>query len=140
MTKAHRKARAELDHRLDAEWQQATKDRTARLPRGVRGLWHRITGKYQELRAQGEREAQDQRRDQEAKRQALIDEQREVRAKLQESFKALRKEQADRLRELRADIGRFWAFSKSAERSPDRSADREASRAQGRGLGLSLKR
>jgi hypothetical protein len=140
MTKVHRKARTELDHRLDAEWQQATKDRAARLPRGVRGLWHRITGKYQALRAQGEREAQEQRRDQEAKRQALIDQQRAERAKLQESFKALRKEQADRLRELRADIGRFWSFSKSADRTADRTADREASRTQGRGLGLSLKR
>jgi len=140
MTRTHRAAREGLDQQLDAEWQQATKDRAARLPRGVRGLWHRITGKYQELRAQGEREAQEQRRDQEAKRQALIDQQRAERAKLQGSFKALRKEQADRLRELRSDIGRFWSFSKAADRASDRTAEREASRAQGRGLGLSLKR
>lgn len=136
MTRAHRAAREGLDQQLDAEWRAGVKARSDQLPKGLLGLWHRITGKYQALRAAGEREAREMQRQQAEKRQALIDQQREERAKLQDSFKALRKDQAERLRELRSDIGRFWSFAKT----DGRSAERAASRSQGTGLGLSLKR
>jgi hypothetical protein len=136
MTRAHRAAREGLDQQLHAEWQAGVKARSDQLPKGLLGLWHRITGKYQALRTAGEHEAREMQRQHAEKRQALIDQQREERAKLQESFKALRKDQAERLRELRSDVGRFWSF----EKSDDRSAERAPSRKHGTGLGLSLKR
>jgi hypothetical protein len=136
MTRAHRKTRAELDQRLETEWRGAARDRAGRLPKGLIGLWHRITGKYQEMREATEREAREMRVRQEEQRQKLIDQQREERAKLQGEFKSLRKDQADRLRDLRSDIGRFWKFSNSESRSESR----DASHARGEGLGLSLRR
>ncbi len=136
MTRAYRNARAELDQRLDAEWLAAGRERAARLPKGLAGLWHRITGKYQEMRAQAEADAQRLRARQEEQRQRLIDEQRAERARLQADFKALRKAQADRLRDLRSDVGRFLKFS----RSEGRSEGRDAARSHGEGLGLSLRR
>ncbi|WP_431284508.1 relaxase/mobilization nuclease domain-containing protein [Humitalea sp. 24SJ18S-53] len=132
MTRGHRKARAELDGQLDKDWLAASRERAARLPKGLLGIWHRITGKYQEVRAQSEREAERLRERQEAQRQKLIDQQREERAALQAEFKDLRKEQAAQLRDLRSDVGRFLKFSNGE--------GREASQSRGVDLGLSLRR
>lgn len=49
MTQLHRAARGKLDDRLAIEWRDETLARAARLPKGLRGLWHRITGKYQQV-------------------------------------------------------------------------------------------
>jgi hypothetical protein len=136
MTRRHRTARTSLDQALDADWQRAAQARASKLPKGLMGLWHRITGRYQELKTQAEREAIQLRQQQEERRQSLIDQQRAERAALQVQFKALRKDQADRLRELRSDVGRFLKFSKGE----GRSEGREASQSRGQGLGLSLKR
>ena len=51
MTHLHRDARGTLEKRLSGEWQAETAARAARLPKGIRGLWHRITGKYQGKRS-----------------------------------------------------------------------------------------
>lgn len=132
MTLNHRKARAELEKQLDADWLLASRERAARLPTGLLGLWHRITGKYQEVRAHSEREAERMREQHEAQRQRLIDQQREERAVVQAEFKDLRKEQAAQLRDLRSDVGRFLKFSGGE--------GREASQSRGVDLGLSLRR
>lgn len=117
MTREHRKARGALDQRLVAEWRSETKTRQERVPKGLRGLWHRITGKYQEVRAQNEAEALRSRDRQARERQALIEAQREQRARLQEKFKTLRQEQAQQLSELRKDVGRFLSFTRQRDRS-----------------------
>lgn len=132
MTREHRKARGDLDQRLDTEWRDAARERAARLPKGLAGLWHRITGRYQELKAQAEREAIEQRRRQDEQRQKLIDQQRAERAAVQAEFTDLRKAQAKQLRELRSDVGRFLKFS--------RSEGRDAGQSRSVDLGLSLRR
>ena len=132
MTREHRKARAGLDQRLESEWRDAARERAARLPKGLAGLWHRITGRYQELKAQAEREAAEQRRRYEEQRQKLIDQQRAERAAVQAEFKDIRKAQAEQLRELRSDVGRFLKFS--------RSEGRDAAQSRSVDLGLSLRR
>lgn len=132
MTREHRKARDGLDQRLDTEWLAASRERTARLPKGLSGLWQRITGKYQELKAQAEREAIEMRRRQEEQRQKLIDQQRAERAAIQAEFKELRKAQAGRLRDLRGDVGRFLKFT--------REKSVETGRARGVDIGLKLER
>jgi hypothetical protein len=129
MTKAHRKVRADLDARQKLEWEKEAKARVARLPKGIRGLWHRITGKYQETRAANEAEARAMQERQSQERQKLIERQLEQRATLQTQFKELRKRQAEQLLELRGDIGRFFKLTR-----PDKAQARE------RSLGLSLER
>ncbi|WP_149541208.1 relaxase/mobilization nuclease domain-containing protein [Siccirubricoccus phaeus] len=130
MTRAHRKARVDLDARLEAEWLAGARERAARLPKGLAGLWHRITGKYREMKAQAEREAVELRWQQDEARQRLIDRQRADRAGIQAEFKELRKDQADRLRDLRADVGRFLKFSRG------HGAEVSAQRGVESGLGL----
>jgi len=131
MTHLHRDARLKLDKRQTTEWADETRERAARLPKGIRGLWHRITGRYQELRAQNEREAQRSKERQEQERRELIEKQLEQRRVLQEQFKELRKRQAEQLLDLRRDIGRFLRLR------GDRSA---SERLRGAGLGLRLER
>lgn len=135
MTHLHREARAKLDARLNAEWLAQAKERSQRLPTGLRGLWHRITGEYQKVRAANEADAERTRQRQAQERQALIDKQRDQRAVLQAQFKELRRGQAAQLIELRRDIGRFLNLTRAPPtplQSPGRS--------QGRGLGLRLER
>lgn len=129
MTRDHRQARLDLDARQSDEWQAETRERAARLPKGLAGLWHRLTGKYQEVRRANEAGAALTRQRHEREREELIEEQRDQRAPLQDRFKALRHEQAQRLVSLRADVGRFIRFSKAIEAAtPER----------GSGLGIGL--
>jgi hypothetical protein len=124
MTHLHREARSKLDDRQRIEAETETRERQARLPRGIRGLWHRITGRYQEIRAQNEREAERMRQRQAEERQKLIEQQLEQRRVLQAEFKALRQRQAELLSELRRDVGRFLKMSRG---HPDAGRSRSAS-------------
>lgn len=129
MTLHHRKARADLDARQKAEWDAETRQRAARLPKGLRGLWSRLTGKYKQVRDFNAQEAQRSRERQERERQALIDKQLAQRAVLQERFRDLRRRQAELLLDLRRDIGRYLAFTR-----PGASVGRD------HGLSIGLKR
>ncbi|SDD21577.1 relaxase/mobilization nuclease domain-containing protein [Belnapia rosea] len=132
MTRQHRMARERLDQRQKQEWQAEARQRADRLPKGIRGLWQRITGKYQELRAQAELEAQRSRNRQAQERQKLIEQQLEQRGHLQAQFKALRKNQAQQLLELRRDVGRYLKFT--------RGQSSEISQKRERSIGLRLER
>lgn len=131
MKQAHRLARQELVQRQKAEWQAKTLERAARLPRGLRGLWHRITGKYQEVRRQNEDEAERTRERHAAERQAMIEKQLEQRSVLQAEFKKLRQAQAEQLLELRKDLGRYLRFTRG---------NQTEARTREIGLGLRLER
>lgn len=124
MTDAHRKERAALNTRHSNQWEMESRARASRLPTGLRGLWHRITGQYQEVRRANEMEADQTRLRHAQERQDLIDAQRERRAALQAQFKDLRSAQAKQLLELRGDIGRFFKFTQAKQmqaRSRDHS-------------------
>lgn len=124
MTRAHRVARADLDGRQSTQWETETRVRAARLPTGLRGIWHRITGQYQEVRRFNEQEAKETQLRHAQERQHLGDRQHDERALLQGEFKSLRGAQARQLLELREDIGRFLKFTRpepSQARSRDQS-------------------
>jgi uncharacterized protein (DUF2267 family) len=121
MTHLHREARQKLDQRLDAQRLAETKERAARLPKGLKGLWHRVTGEYQKVRAFNEDEAMRTRERHAQERQALIDKQLEQRRVLQIQFKELRRGQAEQLLNLRRDIGRYLALSRGTHGPPERT-------------------
>ena len=128
LTQLHRDARAKLATRQANEWEKETRERAQRLPTGIRGLWHRITGHYAEVRKANELEASLTIARHSGERQSLIGTQLEQRQILQSEFKILRKAQADELRGLRADVGRFLKFSHGESNK----------HGQTRGLGLRL--
>ena len=134
MVKVQREARIELALRQKTEWQAETRDRAARLPKGVRGLWHRITGQYQQVRSQNEAEAKNTTERHDRQRQALVDTHLTERTDLQSQVKELRGKQAEELTALRGEIGRFLTFSRGHDPGPRQTQGRSA------GLGLRLER
>lgn len=134
MTHRHRDARQALDANLDAEWRRETQARAARMPTGLIGLWHRITGKYQEQRAANETEAAASRERQATTRQNLIERQLAERRVIQAEFRNLRHRQAEQLLELRKDVGRFLRLARADTGSLALERGRET------GLGLRLTR
>jgi hypothetical protein len=114
MTLRQREARRELKERQKERWQEEQRQRTARIPKGMRGLWHRITGQYQKTREQNEQEAKESRERMAQERQAMVEKQLEQREVLQRQVRELRKEQAERLWELRKDVGRYLGFRRGS--------------------------
>ena len=121
MTHRHRDERGKLDERQRRDWEEENRARAARLPKGLRGLWHRLTGDYRKARALNEAEAELSRQKQAEERQALIDKQREQRAALQAQFKELRRGQAQQLLDLRRDVGRFLKLARATHGPPERA-------------------
>lgn len=113
MALLHREERAKLEERQSEEWRAETVARAARLPRGLRGLWQRITGQYQALRARNEVEARETRARHASECQGLIDQQQKQRGTLQTAIKQLRHGQTEQLVSLRRDVSRYLTFSRS---------------------------
>lgn len=121
MALRQRAERASLVNRQKVAMDQATRERAARLPTGLRGLWHRITGKYRETVREHAREAELQRAAQAVDRQTLVHRQLEERRALQTDIKKLRNDQAARLREIRREVGRFLALARVHDQRRDPS-------------------
>ena len=116
-----RKTRRELEEKQDARRIQENKERAVRLPTGLRGLWHRITGQYRQIKEENERAAAiEQVRDRQEMEQ-LITRQVGERRLLQEEVKRARQIYARHLRKLRKEPDRFNAmFSDAASHSQPR--------------------
>lgn len=131
LTQLHRDARTKLATKQANEWERETRERAERLPTGLRGLWHKITGRYSEIRKANELEASLTLARHSNERQSLIEKQLAQRSVLQTEFKKLRSAQAEELLSLRADIGRFLKLQRQIE---------PPALSRGRGLGLRLER
>lgn len=106
MVEHHRNARQRLKAKQRREWDAETLVRANRLPKGLRGLWRRLTGEYQKVRAHNEREAEATRLRMRQEREELIKKQRATRGLLQTRFKSLRDKHSELLGDLRVEIGR----------------------------------
>lgn len=53
----HREERRILHDFQEERWKRETIIRSERLPKGLRSIWYRVTGQYQKVRQQNEREA-----------------------------------------------------------------------------------
>jgi len=120
----HRAAREKMILRQSAEFEAENRARHERLPKGLRGLWHRITGKYQQIRRENEREAELTTHRHAGERHALIAKQMDQRRVLEVRISALRQSQAQQLRALRREMGRYLGFARSHDPNLGRTAER----------------
>lgn len=129
-----REERKRLEAAQAARLMAETQARAARLPKGIKSIWHRITGQYAEIRRQNEREAwQAHLRDQ-AERDALILEQRDERRALQLEIDEHRQREREEQLQLRADIARYEAMERSGNtQDADRTAEHSRTRKDSRG-------
>nr|WP_244520872.1 relaxase/mobilization nuclease domain-containing protein [Aliiruegeria lutimaris] len=109
MIARHQDERARLWAALEKRWEAETHQRAERLPKGVSGIWHRLTGRYAKVKAQNEQETlQAYRRDQ-AEKDALIFKQLEQRQSLQRDIRQQRAIAREELMQLREDVARRLA-------------------------------
>ena len=69
----HHKERERLKQKHEERWQKESLQRSQRLPKGLKGIWFRITGKYQNIRRQNEQETEKCRIRDRYEKQTLID-------------------------------------------------------------------
>jgi len=104
MKMRHRDERQNLADTQKQRWQQESADRQARLNKGIRGLWDRLTGQHSRTRDQNEREAwQALVRDKE-QQESLIERQLEERQALQRNIAHVRSEQNQEIEHLKTMI------------------------------------
>ena len=93
MTQRHRVARTDQKASHEKRWQAEELQRSARLRKGFKGIWDRLTGTHQRTRAKNKAETlKCQARDRNEK-ETLIAKQLAERKKLQSQFKQLRQKQ-----------------------------------------------
>lgn len=107
LTRRHRGERERLDERQQARWIDETNARAARLARGFRGIWDRLTGKHARIRAQNENEAWQCFIRDRTQKDELIAEQLDERRALQVDIKAARKTHELEMEQLKCDVAYY---------------------------------
>ncbi len=131
MTQRHRQERETLKAQQDERWQAEAAERAARFSEGLRGLWHRITGKHALIAKENDFAAQRclQRDGQE--QQALEDRQRLHRQKLQQRLESAKANYGSQLDNLYAQLSEYAAMGSdpSASNESVRKVNEERERA-----------
>lgn len=109
-------------------WDREQTARAERFARGLRGIWHRLTGHHTKLRRQNEIEAQDALARDRAEKQALIDRQLEHRRQLQAVIKRERDQHRQTLESLAQDAAAYKAMT--PEQAPLRDTFNEKTQAR----------
>lgn len=139
MISGHRQERERLKARQDARWDAESKTRAARLPRGLSGIWHRLTGDYRKIKALNERESLlAWQRDRE-ERDALVWAQLDERHALQQEIGRQRDRASQDLLDLRKDVANFQKLEQEREqhkRERDEQMRKRKSRRHRRNLDL----
>lgn len=117
MKTQHQNQRDVLEEQQDERWQQEEQERIARLPRGLSGIWHRFTGKYQKIKAQNHAEVKDNDIRDRDEKQTLITRQLQERGRLQERIVQMRERYNQGMLELREDISHYHEVGDRALRN-----------------------
>lgn len=103
----HRDEREKLNTGIESRWNAEAQHRAQRLPKGISGIWYRLTGHYATIRTQNEREALEAYRRDQAMKDDLIFRQLEERSTLQSYIRAQRAISQQRLILLREDVANY---------------------------------
>jgi len=142
MTQRHREERRRLDEGRAVRWEAETNARAARLPRGIKGIWSRLSGEYKRVRRQNEAETYQAMVRDRAQRQDLIDQQHAERRDLQTELDTVRREHVRDLEQLHRDVAHYqdmgMGTGQDHEAAPKtRTPERERGQDRDRGQDLS---
>ena len=113
----HHNERQRLKQAHEERWQKESLQRSQRLPKGLKGIWFRMTGKYQNIRKQNDRETEMCRiRDRDEKHN-LIDRQLKERQKIQKQISPILQEHQRQILELKQVIGRYMEMSGPSQKT-----------------------
>jgi len=117
LRKHHHEHRVALKEKQEERWQKETVERSQRLPTGLKGIWHRITGRYQKIRRKNERETEKCRVRDRDEKQTLIEQQLKERQVLQKEIQHIRIDRNLEILNLRQDIARYIEMSGKSQKS-----------------------
>lgn len=104
LIEGQRKDREELNIRQEVRWAEEAKARSARLNKGLRGLWDRVTGRSRAIRDENERDALACAKRDRDQRQDLIEHHWRERRGLQHEIVTTRKKQKEDRKILIRDL------------------------------------
>ena len=135
----HREERRKLKEGQEKRWLKEVKARSARLNKGLRGLFDRLSGKAKATLKLNEAEAYQALQRDRVQKDDLIAAQMKERKELQRDIVKLGKKQKQDRRILSQDISHYLRKQKTIkDRSASPSPDHDNSRRRSRGLDLSL--
>jgi len=108
----HIEERRALGEDQEKRWQAETLERAARLPKGMAGIWHRLTGRYAKVKAQNERETLEALHRDSDEKDALIMRQLEERQALEREIRAQREAAQEELLQLREDVASYMELDR----------------------------
>lgn len=125
LVQRQREERAKLEELHRRRHIAETNARAARLSRGVRGIWDRLTGKYGKIRRENEQEAFEVYRRDQAEKQTLVERQLAARQVLVKEVRRVRQMQSEDMARLQEDVAFFMRLGE--REAPDLRAEfREA--------------
>lgn len=129
MVQRQRAQRRELD-RMQAQRQEGeARERAARVPKGVRGLWGWVTGHNRKIRLQNELDVQRAQHRDRTERESMIQKQLAERRELQGRVKATRAQQHEAMQELSRDMAHYAHLGRDGSDSPPASKELKRARA-----------
>ena len=114
----HQNERSQLQHKQENRWQQESIDRSQRLPKGFKGIWFRITGKYYKIQELNEQETETCRIRDRREIQSLIDEQLTHRQRLQQQIQPVIENYKQNVNDLRKEIANYMEMSGTPPNTP----------------------
>ncbi len=123
MVEAHRQERTRLERKLGQRRLSETKERSARLHKGIRGVWELLTGKARGIRRQNEREAFEGHVRDQGEREGLFGAQSKEKRALEKQIASLRMRQREERMQLSSHIADILRLTRENEQ------DREQQRA-----------
>lgn len=124
LQKHHQRERQALRKIQEDRWQKETIKRSKHLPKGLKAVWYRFTGKYQKIRNQNENETKQCRMRDRDENHSLIDRQLRIRQKLQAEINLCRQNHQDRVCELKCDIARYLEMDEQAQNALQQQAQK----------------
>ena len=104
-----------------------TKARASRLPKGLKALWFRVTGKYQKIIKENEKQTLEAAKRDRCEWQRFIEPQQRERRALQHEFRQLHHHHNITMKKLHCDLGLYLEMSQvEQEKALNRSSQRES--------------
>ncbi|AMN53220.1 relaxase [Labrenzia sp. CP4] len=128
MKQAHRAERLSLKSKQRQREREETRARNARMTKGLRGLWDRVSGNRLKVQRQNEKEAWDAAMRDQWQRDELVKAQMIERRKLQADIQKLRRKHIKDRQILTRDIAQAMRMSEQIERMQDQTRQQTRSR------------
>lgn len=107
MKDKHNTQRKALEQRQQKRWGEETKERAARMPTGIKALWGRLTGKFNQMKLKNELDAWECLSRDQKEKDELISRQLCDRRLLQSTIQQYRKQRSLQLLEINTQIAEY---------------------------------